>query len=255
MDIKKNKVKASFKEGKTTFGLWNGIANPYVAEICAGAGFDWVVIDAEHAPFDLPSILTNTQAMAAHQSDVIVRPPSDDHVLIKRLLDMGIQTFIIPMVDTEEQAHNLVKAITYPPKGIRGVAPSLSRAAQWGRVPDYVEKVEEEICLIIQIESVTGMENLEAICQIDGIDGIFIGPADLAASMGKLGQSMSEEVRAVVRKGLQVIKASGKVGGTLALRDDLVKEYREAGATFIGVGVDLMLLTQATEALAKKYKK
>lgn len=254
MEIRKNKVKAYFKEGKTTYGIWNGIANPYVAEICAGAGFDWVVIDSEHAPFDLNSILASSQAMAAHQSGIIVRPPSGDPVYIKRLLDVGVQTLIIPIVETEEQARNLVRAITYPPSGIRGVGAALSRAAQWGRVSDYFEKVQEETCLIIQIETVKGLQNLEAICQIEGIDGVFIGPADLAASMGKLGQSSDEGVKVEIKRALKIIKDSGKVGGILALQDDLVKEYRDAGASFIGIGVDLIALAQATQALANKYK-
>lgn len=254
MEIRKNKVKANFKAKKTTYGLWHGIANPYAAEICAGAGFDWVVIDAEHAPFDLNSILANMQAMAAHESGIIVRPPSGDPVFIKRLLDIGVQTFIIPIVETEAQAKHLVQAVTYPPKGIRGVGAALSRAAQWGRVSDYFEKVQEEICLIIQIETVKGLQNLEAICQIDGIDGIFIGPADLAASMGKLGQAKDPAVKAEIRRALKTIKAAGKVAGILALEDDLVKEYRDAGASFIGIGVDLILLAKATQGLANKYK-
>lgn len=254
MEIRKNKVKALFQEGKSTFGIWNGLTNTYAAEICAGAGFDWVLIDAEHAPFDLQSILANHQAMSSHDSGIIVRPPSDDPVFIKQLLDAGIQSLLIPVVETVEQAQTLVKAITYPPKGIRGVGSALSRAAQWKRVPDYFEKVQDEICLIVQIETVKGMQNINAICELEGIDGVFIGPADLAASMGMLGQPMHDDVRAEVRRGLGIIKESGKVAGTLAVKEDVIKEYQEAGATFIGIGLDLVILAKATEELAKKYK-
>jgi len=255
MEIRKNKVKEYFRQGKSTFGIWNGITNTYAAEICAGSGFDWVLIDAEHAPFDLQSILANHQAMAVHDSGIIVRPPSDDSVFIKKLLDIGVQTLLIPVVETAKQAKQLIRAVTYPPHGIRGVGSALSRAAQWKRVPDYFEKVQDEICLIIQIETVKGMQNIEAICEVEGIDGVFIGPADLAASMGMLGQPMAEEVRTEIRRGLKIIKKSGKVAGVLAVREDVVSEYQEAGASFIGLGVDLILLAKAATALAQKYIK
>jgi len=253
MEIRKNKVKEFFRQGKSTFGIWNGIANPYAAEICAGAGFDWVLIDAEHAPFDLSSILANHQAMVSYDCGIVVRPPSDDPVFIKKLLDIGVQTLLIPVVETAEQAKALVRAITYPPNGIRGVGSALSRAAQWMRIPDYFEKVQEEICLIVQVETVKGMNNIQAICDVDGVDGVFIGPADLAASMDMLGQSMHDTFRAEVHRGLGIIKKSGKAPGVFALRDDVIKEYQEAGATFIGMGVDLILLAKATETLAQKY--
>jgi len=254
MEIRKNKIKAFFRQGKTTFGLWNGITNTYAAEICAGAGFDWICIDGEHAPFDLQSILANHQAMSGHDCGILVRPPVGDATVIKQLLDIGVQSLLIPMVDTAEQATDLVRAVTYPPKGKRGVGSALSRAAQWKRVPDYFEKVQDEICLIVQIETVKGMENIEAICQVEGVDGVFIGPADLAGSMGMLGQSMHDDVRTEVKRGLQIIKKSGKAAGVLAVRDDVIKEYQTAGASFIGIGVDLILLAKATENLAKKYK-
>ena len=249
MDIRKNKIKEYFRQGKTTYGIWNGIAHPYAAEICAGAGFDWVLVDGEHTPFDLQSILANIQVLSAFDVGIMVRPPSDDPVFIKQLLDIGVQSLLIPVVETVEQTEALVRAISYPPKGIRGVGAALSRAAQWTRVPDYYEKVQAELCLVVQVETVKGLQNIEAICQVEGVDGVFIGPADLAASMGFLGQATHEEVRAEVRRGLQIIKESSKVAGTLALSDDLVQEYKAAGASFIGIGVDLILLAKATEDL------
>ena len=231
------------------------LPTPMLPEICAGAGFDWVLIDAEHAPFNIQDILLNMQAMSSFDCGIAVCPPSGDNVTIKRLLDIGVQTLLIPMVDTAEQAEELVKAVTYPPHGKRGVGSALSRAAQWKRVPDYFKKVQDEICLIVQIETVTGMKNIEAICEVEGVDGVFIGPADLAGSMGMLGQPMHDDVRAEVRHGLQIIKKSGKTAGVLAVRDDVIKEYQAAGASFIGLGVDLILLAKATKALAEQIPK
>lgn len=253
MDIRKNKIKDFFRQGKSTFGIWNCLTNSYAAEICAGAGFDWVLIDGEHAPFDLQSILANHQAISSHNCGIIVRPPSADPVVIKQLLDVGVQSLLIPLIETVKQAEQLVQAISYPPKGIRGVGSALSRAAQWNRVTDYFEKVQEEMCLIIQIETVKGMQNIDAICQVDGIDGVFIGPADLAASMGMLGQMNHADVKAEVKQGIKIIKDSGKVAGTLALQEDIINEYLQAGASFIGIAADVLLLEEATTALAKKF--
>ena len=170
MDIRKNKIKAYFQERKSTFGIWNAIPDTYAAEICGGAGFDWVVVDAEHAPYDLSSILSSIQALSSHDTGIMVRTPSQDPIYIKKLLDFGVQSFLIPLVETKEQAELLVRAIHYPPKGIRGVGAAESRAAQWSRVKDYYKKVPDELCLMVQVESKTALENLEEICQVDGID-------------------------------------------------------------------------------------
>ena len=254
MEIRKNKVKEYFRKDQTTVGIWSGIPHPYAAEICAGAGFDWVLIDGEHAPYDINSILTAHQAMSNYDTGIVVRIPSKDPVLIKRLLDLGIQTLLVPMVETAEEAENLVKAISYPPKGIRGIGSALSRAAQWKRVPDYFSKVQDELCLILQVESVKGMENIESICEVEGVDGIFIGPADLAGSMGMIGQPMDDKVRAEVKRGLKIISSHNRVPGVLAVTEPVFKEYIAAGAKFIGVGVDLIALAKATTAMAKKFK-
>jgi len=253
MEIRKNKIKAFFREGKSTVGIFNGIPETYAAEICAGSGFDWVLIDGEHAPFNLNSILHNHQAMVGHDSGIIVRAPSKDPIFIKQLLDIGVQSLLIPVVETAEEARDLVKAVTYPPNGIRGVGSALSRAAQWKRVPDYFDKVQDEICLILQVETVKGMENIESICAVDGVDSVFIGPADLAASMDMIGKPMDDAVRSEVRRGLKIIKESGKVAGVMAVKDSTIGEYREAGATFIAVGVDLILLAKAASDLAQQY--
>ena len=254
MKIPKNKFKAYLKEGKTTFGLWNGIVDTYAGEIAAGAGFDWVLIDGEHAPFDLRTILVQAQAMSGYDVPILVRPPEGNPVLIKQLLDAGIQTLLVPMVETAEQARMLVRAMRYPPHGIRGVGTALARASRWNRVDDYFKHSDEEMCLIVQVESVAGYDNLEAICQVEGVDGVFIGPADLAGSMGYLGQPMHPLVIEKVSAGLEFISQSGKTAGVLAVNPDVVKKYQAKGATMIGVGLDSLLLAKATKALAEVYK-
>jgi 4-hydroxy-2-oxoheptanedioate aldolase len=254
MEISKNKFKADLNEGKTSYGIWNGIVDTYAAEIVAGAGFDWVLIDGEHAPFDLRSIIVQAQAIAGHGVPVLVRPPEGNPVLIKQLLDGGIQTLLIPMVETAEQAALMVKAMQYPPAGIRGVGTALARAAQWNRVNDYFKHADAEMCLILQVESVRGYENLDAICQVEGVDGVFIGPADLAASMGYLGQPMHPEVVEKVEKGLALIRKYDKTAGVLALNPTIIKQYEAKGANMIGVAIDTILLAKASKAVAESYK-
>ncbi len=253
MKIRKNRIKQSFRNKQVTYGLWHGIVDPYVAEICAGAGFDWVVIDAEHGPFEITQVLRHHQIISAHGAGIAVRPPSGDPVYIKRLLDMGVQTLVVPMVETAKEAGELVRAMRYPPEGKRGVGASLSRAAQWGRVEDYFEKVNDELCLIVQVESRKALANLEDICAVEGVDGVFIGPADLGASLGFPGKSDVPEVKNTILRALITIRRSGKVPGILALTDEAVRSSREAGALFIGIGADLLLLEAATSRLAKKF--
>ncbi len=254
MKIRKNKIKQYFAEGKCTIGIWNGIPHGYAAEICAGAGFDWVLIDGEHAPHDLRSIMATMQMITAHDCGIIVRPPVGDPVMIKQLLDAGAQTLLIPNVESAEQAELLVSAMRYPPLGKRGVGAALSRAAQWKRIPDYYKHADSEMCLIVQVESVTGMSEIEAICAVDGVDGVFIGPADLSASMGYLGQSTHDDVRAEVKRGLAIIKESGKVPGVMAVATAIAQEYKDAGALFLGVGIDLVTLADATTAMAQSFR-
>lgn len=253
MKIRKNKIKEQFRKGHNTFGIWNAIPNTYAAEICGGSGFDWVLVDAEHAPYDLTSILHTIQALASHDCGIMVRPPSHDPAFIKKLLDIGVQSFLVPLVETAEQAKQLVQAIHYPPKGIRGVGAAESRAAQWARVEDYYEVVADELCLMVQVETKKGIDHLDAICQVDGIDSVFIGPADLAASMGMLGRSTHEDIRKVVSAALSKISASGKVAGTLALTDEVIEDYLAAGASFIGIGIDSEMLARTSEALSSKW--
>ena len=255
MKLQKNKLKKLFKSGTVNYGIWNGLVDTYVAEICAGAGFDWVLIDGEHAPFDFRSMVIQMQVMARHQASIIVRPPVGDPILIKQLLDAGAQSFLIPMVDTAAQAEEMVAAMRYPPKGNRGVGTALTRAAQWDRTSDYLSKADKELCLIVQVETRLGMENIEAIANVNGVDAVFIGPSDLAASMGYLGQSNHRKVKEEVIRGFKLIEKCGKVSGTLVLDKKLADEYLRAGVKMLGVGADSNLLVKATTALANSFFK
>ena len=253
MKIIQNKFKADLSKDKIQYGIFNGIADSYAAEIAAGAGFDWVLIDGEHAPFDLRKIIHQMQAMSIHETPVFVRPPNGDPVIVKQLLDAGVQNLLIPMVESKQQTELMVRSIQYPPKGIRGVGTALARAAQWNRVENYFHEADEQMCLFVQVESVTGYDALDEILEVENLDGVFIGPADLAASMGLIGQPMHPIVIEKVQAGIKKIRAAGKYAGTLAVKDDVIKKYQEAGTNMMGLGVDLILLAKATAALASKY--
>jgi len=254
MDIKKNIFKATLNTDTIQYGLWNGIPDGYVAEILGGAGFDFILIDSEHGPFNLPSIIHQLQALNQYQVTPIVRPQSADPVIVKQLLDGGVQTLLVPMIETADQAELMSKAMRYPPDGIRGVGTALARAAQWNRVNNYFRDADGEMCLILQVESVAGYEALDEILEVEGVDSVFIGPADLAGSMGYLGQPMHPEVVSAVKEGMRKIRKAGKAAGTLAVKKELAQEYIEAGANYIGVGVDLVVLAKATRALAETFK-
>ena len=254
MDIPLNRFKADLRTDKTLLGLWLGLGETFSAEICAGAGFDWLLIDGEHGPNDLRSILAQLQAIEPYPSQAIVRPPQGDHVLIKQLLETGVQTLLIPMVETAEQASGLVRAMRYPPAGIRGVGAALARASRWGRIADYSNRANDQMCLLLQVETRQGYENLEAILEIEGVDGIFFGAADLAASYGLLGQSNHPEIVEKIEAGLRKTRAAGKSGGVLCAEQAIVKKYSDAGARFIAVGVDALLLAAATTELRRIYQ-
>ena len=254
MKMPSNQFKADLSAGKTLFGLWLGLAETFSAEICAGAGFDWLLIDAEHGPNDLRSILAQLQAIAPYPSQAIVRPPQGDHVLIKQLLETGVQTLLIPMVESASQAEGLVRAMRYPPAGIRGVGSALARASRWGRVGDYADHANEQMCLLVQVETKAGYENLDEILAVDGVDGIFFGSADLAASYGYLGQSTHPEIIQAIEVGLGKVCLAGKAGGVLGGDKAVIQRYIQAGARFVAVGVDALLLAAATSQLCGEYK-
>lgn len=253
MELPKNSFKAALKAGERQIGLWITIPDSGAVEMLAACGYDWLMIDTEHSALDAAGTLPLLQAAAAYPVSTGVRPGWNDPVEIKRVLDCGAQTLLVPYVQTAEEARAAVRAVRYPPAGIRGVA-GATRASRYGMVPDYNARAEEELCLLVQAETVATLDNLEEIAAVDGVDGIFVGPADLAASMGYPGQTAHPEVRAAVLDAIRRITASGKPAGILALDPGLLQEAADAGAQFIAVGIDAILLRQSALSLRDAWR-
>ena len=253
MELPTNVFKRALRQGKPQIGLWVGLADSYVAELLASVGFDCLVIDAEHAPNDPRSVLRQLQAMAPYPVHPIVRPVRGAVDLIKQYLDIGAQTLIIPMVETAEQAQAAVAATRYPTRGVRGVGSALARSSRWNQVDDYLRRCDDEMCVFVQVESVNALGNLEAIAAVDGVDGIFFGPADLAASMGLLGLPSDAAVQAAITRGIATVKMAGKAAGTLTSDRRLAREYLNHGALFVAVGVDTSILVKAARDLAAEF--
>jgi 4-hydroxy-2-oxoheptanedioate aldolase len=249
-----NPFKAALKKGETVFGCWLGLADTFSTELMGTAGFDWLVIDAEHGPNDLRSILSQLQVLEASDSHAVVRVPVGETYMMKQVLDAGAQTVLVPMVDSAEQAQQLVRDVTYPPHGDRGVGYALTRASRFSQITDYGTTADAQVCLLVQVESVKGIAALDDILKIDGIDGVFIGPADLAADMGHMGNALHADVQAVIMDALRRIRAAGKAPGILSTHDHVTKAALEAGAQFVAVGADILLLTQSAQALSKRWK-
>lgn len=241
------------KAGRPLAGMWVCSGSPLVAELCAGSGLDWLLVDAEHSPNGLESILAQLQAVNGYPVHTLVRPPVNDIVLIKQYLDLGVQNLLIPMVNSVAEAEASVAATRYPPQGVRGVGSALARAARWNRVPDYLARAGETISVTVQIESTAAVDAVEDILKVGGVDAIFIGPSDLAASMGLLGQQQHPEVRAAVDHCLTAATAAGKPAGVNAFNPATAEHYLANGADFILVGADVALLARGSEALAAKY--
>ncbi|MDX7274013.1 4-hydroxy-2-oxoheptanedioate aldolase [Serratia marcescens] len=249
-----NHFKRALQEKRPQIGLWLGLCSSYSAELLAGAGFDWLLIDGEHAPNNVQTVLGQLQAVAPYPSQPVVRPPWNDAVIIKQLLDVGAQTLLIPMIQNAEQARDAVRATRYPPHGVRGVGSALARASRWNRVPDYLQQADEQMCVLVQIETREAVKNLDAILQVEGVDGVFIGPADLSADMGFAGNPQHPEVQRTIDDTIARIRAAGKAPGILMANKALAQRYLEAGALFVAVGVDTTLLARAAEALADEFK-
>lgn len=249
----KNLFKTALAAREPQIGLWLSMAAPYLAEVSATAGFDWLLIDGEHAPNDLQRVLQALQAVAPYRSQPVVRAVAGEVPLIKQLLDIGAKNLLIPMVDTAEQARALVAATRYPPFGVRGVGSAVGRASGWSARADYLDVADDEICLLVQAETVTALENLESICAVDGVDGVFIGPADLAASMGHRGRPGHPDVQAAIETAMRRIIASGKAAGTLSSDPQLARRYLELGCTFVATGVDVLLYANAARRLAADF--
>ena len=241
-------------DDRARVGMWIASGSAYCAEICAGSGLDWLLIDAEHSPNDLQSILAQLQALAAYPVDPVVRPPVADPVLIKQLLDIGVQNLLLPMVESEVEAKQIVQATRYPPQGIRGVGSALARASRWNRTGGYLGSAAEGISVIVQIESQAGLDNLEAIATEDGIDAVFIGPADLAASLGYLGQPDHPEVVGQIDKAITTVVGLGKSVGVNAFDERRARRCVELGCQFILVGADVTMLARGSEELAARYR-
>ncbi|WP_309571210.1 4-hydroxy-2-oxoheptanedioate aldolase [Deinococcus sp.] len=248
-----NPLKVALAAGEAQIGLWVGLADPYSAEICAGAGFDWLLIDGEHAPNDVRSTLAQLQALAPYPVTPVVRPPVGDTHLIKQYLDLGVQSLLIPMVESAEQARALVAATRYPPRGVRGVGSALARASRWSRMPDYVHRADDQVCLLMQVESAAGLAALDSILAVEGVDGVFIGPADLSASLGHLGHPEHPDVVAAIDDAIRRIVASGKAAGILSTDEAQAQAYLSAGCTFVAVGVDATLFARVTQELAARF--
>lgn len=227
--------------------------DPTAAEICAGAGFDYLLIDGEHSPLSLEAIVALLRAMSGTATLPVVRVPSNDEVLIKQYLDLGVQSLIVPMVDSAQDAERAARAVAYPAEGVRGVGAALARSARWGRVPDYLAQARRSISLIVQAESAASVAAIESIAAVEGVDGIFIGPSDLAASMGLLGQQTHPEVVAAVEHVIDAAHAAGKFVGVNAFAPDQARAYVQAGADFVNVTADVALLARAAEAQAESW--
>jgi 4-hydroxy-2-oxoheptanedioate aldolase len=257
MNTPVNLFKQALLNKQPQIGLWMGLASAYTAEICALAGFDWLVIDGEHAPNDLNSIQSQLQTVAAYPaSHSVCRVPIGETALIKQYLDLGAQTILVPMVDTAAQAAQLVQAMRYPQDdghgGVRGMAGA--RASRWGHYPDYVKRANEEVCLLVQVESREALKNLDAITATPGVDGVFIGPADLSASMGHVGNAAHPEVQAAIEDAIARILKAGKAPGILTPDRQLAAHYLSLGAVFVAVGLDTQLLMRHTTDLAAHFK-
>jgi 4-hydroxy-2-oxoheptanedioate aldolase len=248
-----NPFKTALANRSRQIGFWLSMADPYLAEVSATAGFDWLLIDGEHAPNDVRTTLSQLQAVAPYGAEAVVRPVSGDPALLKRLLDIGARNLLVPMVDTAEAARALVAAVRYPPHGIRGVGSAVGRASRWSARTDYLEIADSEICLLVQAETSTALTNLEAICAVEGVDGVFIGPADLAASMGYRGKPGHPEVQQAIEAAMRTIVGAGKAAGTLTSDPALARRYLELGCTFVATGVDILMFAHAARKLAHDF--
>ncbi len=258
MQTPTNRFKQTMAQGQAQIGLWLGLADAYSAEIIAGTGYDWLLIDGEHAPNDLRSILHQLQAIASAASATsalppgaqpphpVARVPVGDTALIKQFLDLGVQTLLVPMVE--------VRATRYAPEGVRGMGSALARSSRWQAYPQYVHEANQQVCLLVQAETVEAMGNLDAIAATPGVDGVFIGPADLSASMGHPGNPGHPDVQAAIHDGIARILRAGKAPGILATTESQARQWLAAGALFVAVGVDTMLLASAAQDLLARFR-
>jgi 4-hydroxy-2-oxoheptanedioate aldolase len=253
MELPENPFKRALRAGKAQIGLWSSLSSSYTVEVIAGAGFDWILLDSEHSPADIENLLGQLQAAAAYPTHPIVRVPWNDMVAIKRALDVGAQSLLVPYVSTAAEARNAVAYTRYPPAGVRGVA-GTTRATRFGRVKDYARRAHEEICLLVQVETQSALDHIEEICAVDGVDGVFIGPADLHASLGYAGEIANPKVKPLIDEAIRRIRKCGKAPGILTPNEADARHWLQCGALFVAVGADVGLLARGAEALAAKFK-
>ena len=253
MDLPSNAFKHAIAAGRLQIGLWCSLCSNIAADIVRDCGFDWLLLDTEHSPNEIPDLLAQLQAVEGGTATAIVRPAWNDMVLIKRCLDIGAQALLVPYVQNADEAKSAVAAVRYPPRGVRGVA-AASRASRFGRVADYLKKADSEICLLVQVETRSALEQLETIATVEGVDGVFIGPSDLSASLGHVGNPAHPEVQAALADAVRRLKAVGKPAGILTGDEAQARRYIGWGYTFVAVGSDVGLLGRGGDALARKFK-
>lgn len=252
-EFRRNAFKAGLRAKTLQIGLWQSLCSNIAAEICSDSGFDWLLLDTEHSPNEIPDLLSQLQALEKGTATAVIRPAWNDAVLIKRCLDIGAQTLLIPYVQSVEEAKAAVAATRYPPQGIRGVSVA-ARASRYGRVAGYLTKANEEICTLVQVETRQSLDRLEDIARVDGIDGVFVGPSDLAASLGHLGNPQHADVQAAMKDAVERLTKIGKPAGILTGNEDEARRYIEWGYLFVAVGSDVGLLAKSADTLARKFK-
>lgn len=253
MDFPINRFKHAILNGQKQIGLWSHLCSPISIEILAHCGYDWLLLDMEHSPNEVPDVLAQLQAMQGGTATPIVRPPWNDMVTFKRLLDIGVQTLLVPHIQSAEEARNAVSYTRYPPHGVRGYA-GAPRASHYGRVQGYAQRSAEEICVLLQVETIEGLKNIEEIADVEGVDGVFIGPGDLSAALGHLGNPKHPEVLKVIDEAIARIQARGKAAGILTGDETLAKHYVAQGCLFVAVGADQNVLRDSAQALADRFK-
>lgn len=254
MPAPKNTFKEALAKGERQIGCWMSFADGQIAEIMGTCGFDWLVIDGEHAPNDIRSIRDQLIALTASPSHPVVRVPVGETWMIKQVLDAGAQTVLVPIVESADQARELVRACHYPPNGVRGVGATAARATMFGSVSEYIQTADQEVCLLVQVENRAGIDALDEILQVEGIDGVFIGPADLSTDMGHQGNSAHPEVRAAIADAITRIKTAGIAPGILGVSEEATQAYLDMGAQFLAVGIDVLVLAQNARALSQSWK-
>jgi 4-hydroxy-2-oxoheptanedioate aldolase len=252
MELPRNRFKAAIAKGELQIGMWSTLGSNIAAEIMAHSGFDWILLDTEHAPNEIPGLLAQLQAVKGGTATPIVRPAWNDIVLIKRVLDIGPQTILVPYVQSAEEARLAVAATRYPPKGMRGVGGA--RASGYGRITNYVKQADSEMCVLVQVETKTALNRLEEIASVEGVDGVFIGPSDLSASLGHIGETGHPEPQRAIEDAARRLKAIGKASGILTTNEEEARRYIGWGYVFVAVGVDMGVLMRGADALAKKFK-